>query len=51
VLPPTRNLHEPDPELDLDYIPHEAREVRVDAVLSTNFAYGGQNAAVIFARI
>jgi 3-oxoacyl-[acyl-carrier-protein] synthase II len=51
VLPPTRNLHEPDPELDLDYIPHEAREVRVDAVLSTNFAFGGQNAAVIFARI
>jgi 3-oxoacyl-[acyl-carrier-protein] synthase II len=51
VLPPTRNLHDPDPELDLDYIPHEARAQRVDAVLSTNFAFGGQNAAVIFGRI
>jgi 3-oxoacyl-[acyl-carrier-protein] synthase II len=51
VLPPTRNLDDPDPELDLDYIPHTAREQRVDVVLSTNFAFGGQNAAVVFGRI
>ncbi|MDF1521676.1 MAG: beta-ketoacyl-ACP synthase II [Trueperaceae bacterium] len=51
VLPPTRNLHDPDPELDLDYIPHTAREQQVDVVLSTNFAFGGQNAAVVFGRV
>lgn len=51
VLPPTRNLHDRDPELDLDYIPHEAREQRIEAALSTNFAFGGQNAAVVFARL
>ena len=51
VLPPTRNLHDPDPELDLDYIPLTARAVKVDVVLSTNFAFGGQNAAVVFGRI
>jgi 3-oxoacyl-[acyl-carrier-protein] synthase II len=51
VLPPTRNLHDPDPELDLDYIPHTAREQQVDVALSTNFAFGGQNAAVVFGRV
>ncbi len=51
VLPPTRNYCDPDPELDLDYIPNEAREKRVDYVLSTNFAFGGQNAALIFKRV
>jgi len=50
VLPPTRNLHEPDPELDLDYIPNEARETRVEAAISQNFAFGGQNAALVFKR-
>jgi 3-oxoacyl-[acyl-carrier-protein] synthase II len=50
VLPPTRNLHDPDPELDLDYIPNESREQRVDAVISQNFAFGGQNAALVFKR-
>lgn len=51
VLPPTRNYLEPDPELDLDYIPNEAREKRVDVALSQNFAFGGQNAALIFRRV
>lgn len=51
VLPPTRNYHDPDPELDLDYIPNEAREKRVDIALSQNFAFGGQNAALIFRRV
>jgi 3-oxoacyl-[acyl-carrier-protein] synthase II len=51
ILPPTRNYFEPDPELDLDYIPNEAREQQVDYALSTNFAFGGQNAALVFKRI
>ncbi len=51
VLPPTRNLFDPDPELDLDYIPHEPRHEQVDVALSVNFAFGGQNAAVVFKRV
>lgn len=50
VLPPTHNYIDPDPELDLDYIPNEARAQQVDYALSTNFAFGGQNAALIFKR-
>jgi len=51
VLPPTRNYIDPDPELDLDFIPNEARQKQVDVALSTNFAFGGQNAAVLFKRV
>lgn len=51
VLPPTRNYIDPDPELDLDYIPNEAREKKIDYALSTNFAFGGQNAALVFKRV
>ncbi len=50
MLPPTRNYIDPDPELDLDYIPNEPREKQVEYALSTNFAFGGQNAALIFKR-
>ena len=51
ILPPTINLDEPDPELDLDYIPHTAREVPVQAVMSNSFAFGGQNAVVVFGKL
>ncbi|AMV37441.1 beta-ketoacyl-ACP synthase II [Planctomyces sp. SH-PL62] len=50
VLPPTINLENPDPACDLDYIPHQARERRVDAVLSNSFGFGGQNTALILKR-
>ncbi len=50
-LPPTINLDDPDPECDLDYIPHVSRKAKVDAVLSNSLAFGGQNASLIFTRV
>lgn len=52
ILPPTVNLAgDPDPELDLDYIPEGAREQQVEYALSNSFAFGGQNAALLFRKI
>ena len=50
AIPPTINLDDPDPELDLDYVPHTAREVPLQAVLSNSFAFGGHNAVVAFRK-
>ncbi len=50
ILPPTLNLDEPDPECDLDYIPHAPREKNVSIVLSNSFAFGGHNACVVFRK-
>ena len=50
VLPPTINYFNPDPECDLDYVPNEPREARVDYVLSNSFGFGGTNAALLFKR-
>jgi 3-oxoacyl-[acyl-carrier-protein] synthase II len=48
LVPPTRNLDEPDPECALDHVAHKARPARLAAVLSNSFGFGGVNAALIF---
>jgi 3-oxoacyl-[acyl-carrier-protein] synthase II len=50
TISPTANLHEPDPECDLDYVPLAARQTRVDTVAVNGFGFGGQNAVAIFRR-
>jgi 3-oxoacyl-[acyl-carrier-protein] synthase II len=50
ILPPTINLENPDPECDLDYIPHIARKAQVDVAMSNSFGFGGTNACLVFRR-
>jgi 3-oxoacyl-[acyl-carrier-protein] synthase II len=47
IVPPTINLENPDPECDLDYVPHTAREMKVNAIVNNSFGFGGHNASVI----
>jgi len=51
VLPPTMNYETPDPECDLDYIPNQARDIRVDACLSNSLGFGGHNACIAMRRM
>jgi len=51
VIPPTANLHAPDPECDLDYVPLVARPARVETVAIHGFGFGGQNAVAVFRRV
>src|SRR5471032_710410 len=50
ILPPTINLDNPDPACDLDYVPHKARETRVDTAMSNSFGFGGHNATLLVQR-
>jgi len=50
VAPPTINLHEPDPDCDLDYVPHRGREMAITYALSNSFGFGGTNATLLFKR-
>ncbi len=49
-LPPTINYETKDPECDLDYVPNQTREKRVDHVLSNSFGFGGQNISLVVSR-
>ena len=50
VVPPTINLHEPDPQCDLDYVPNVSRKVQVDVALSNSLGFGGHNATLVVKR-
>jgi len=50
VAPPTINLDNPDPDCDLDYVPHTTREMTIDIALSNSFGFGGTNGSLIFKR-
>ena len=51
VAPPTINLHNPDPQCDLDYVPHTARPMKIDVALSNSFGFGGTNGSLVFRKI
>lgn len=50
IVPPTANYRQPDPECDLDYVPNQAREMKVDVAISNSFAFGGLNAVLAIRR-
>jgi 3-oxoacyl-[acyl-carrier-protein] synthase II len=50
IIPPTINLDNPDPECDLDYVPHTAREKTITAAMSNTFGFGGVNAVLVLKK-
>jgi len=51
IVPPTINLDNPDPQCDLDYVPHQARRTDLGVVMSNSFGFGGHNVCLIFKRV
>ena len=51
VITPTINLDQPDEQCDLDYVPWQSRDAKLDAVLSNSFGFGGTNGSLIFKRV
>jgi 3-oxoacyl-[acyl-carrier-protein] synthase II len=50
IIPPTINLTDPDPECDLDYVPHTSRQAELDVVISNSFGFGGANTTLVLRR-
>jgi 3-oxoacyl-[acyl-carrier-protein] synthase II len=50
-VPPTANFEEPDPDCDLDVVPNEARELPVAVAMNNAYAFGGNNASVVFREL
>jgi 3-oxoacyl-[acyl-carrier-protein] synthase II len=51
IVPPTVNLDEPDAENDLDYVPHTARDAKINVALTNSFGFGGTNACLAIGRV
>lgn len=50
-VPPTINLHNPDPECDLDYCANTARDMKIEIAVKNNFGFGGTNGTLVFKRL
>lgn len=50
VAPPTINLDNPDPDCNLDFVPHEARPQKIERILKNSFGFGGHNACLVLSR-
>jgi 3-oxoacyl-[acyl-carrier-protein] synthase II len=51
LIPPTINLDTPDPDCDLDYVPHKARDKKVTVAMSNSFGFGGHNASLLMKKV
>jgi 3-oxoacyl-[acyl-carrier-protein] synthase II len=51
LLPPTINLDNPEPELDLDFVPHKARDRKVQYAMTNSFGFGGHNASLLLRKV
>lgn len=51
IAPPTINLQNPDPECDLNYIPHKAKKTNINSVISNSFGFGGHNSSLVFKEV
>src|SRR5690606_33422882 len=50
TIPPTINLDDPDPDCDLDYVPHTARKYPVNIAINMNAGFGGKNSCLVLKR-